>query len=111
MIKTEKIKIKITSKRFKYFKDKGYDVIMNQEIDVYVKDLPKCSKVKITFICDNCGIEKTVRYDDYNRHSKKFGEYYCNKCLKAAIINGCQNKYKVDNVFQLEEIKEKSKKN
>ena len=83
----------------------------NSEIEVNISELSYCSHVRIPVKCDNCGIEKTLTYQDYNIKIKFDGKYYCNnkECInkkREMIIN---DKYDCKNVFQLESVKEKMK--
>lgn len=70
-IEEEKVRVKITSRNSKHYKDQGYiletyldkngieRVKLNLEIYVKVEDLSKNSHMKLTKICDICG-EKVV---------------------------------------------------
>jgi len=57
---------------------------------------------KIWFICEKCGVETSKQK---RRLDKKYP--YCEKCLRVIKT---QEKYGVDNVFQLKEVREKIKK-
>ncbi len=68
------------------------------------------SSILIHVKCDMCNNKKMLRYSDYNINYDKYKIYCCsNKC--AIIKNKKTNlvKYGVENVFQSEEIKNKSK--
>jgi hypothetical protein len=71
-----------------------------------VSNLGKWSRTIIKVSCDSCGIEKELEYKLYTRYGYSNGEYYCKKC-KLKINN--LEKYGVENIFQLESIKNKIK--
>lgn len=54
MILQEKIKIKIVPNNIKYWKDRGYDVSLNTEHEVYVNDLPSKSNYTVLCECETC---------------------------------------------------------
>jgi hypothetical protein len=69
--------------------------------------LGKWSNVEIDVICDCCGIDKKIKYKLYTSYGYSNGEYLCRNCkLKKNNIE----KYGVDNVFQLDSVKDKIKK-
>jgi very-short-patch-repair endonuclease len=131
MILVDKIKIKINSTTLKYYREKGYNVNILDEIDVNVSDLTKSSNYKIKVACDICNTEKEIPYNVYKKNINKYNLYACsNKCaifknkktklelygdenyvnvekIKKTNIN----KYGVENVFQNDVIKETIKKN
>jgi hypothetical protein len=66
----------------------------------------KLVKVK----CDNCGIEKEIKYQSYNKITDNgLNKYYCNSkdCINKKRLLSVQNKYGVDNVSQLEFVQNK----
>jgi len=111
MYKSNKISIKLCSKNINRYRSiYGNHLKIGEIITINIEELEKGSNIKIEMICDKCGIEKSICYCDYNKYnSDKKGEYYCNKCKAESIKLGCLKKYGVENVFQLEETKEKSK--
>jgi len=110
MFKEKTIKIKLTSKNFKKYREKYGKILKNgDEIFIDVEDLPKWGKFRIDVICDCCGVEKSTTLDNLNRNPKEFGLYYCPKCKGYPTKKTYQDKYGVDNVFQLQEMKNKSK--
>ena len=107
----EKI-IKINNIKLKqYYKNLGYDVSSKYSI-INIIDLPKSSHVEVNVKCDVCQKIKKTKYYNYYKNTDGLKEDYC--CSKKCSNNKCkkrlQNKYGVNNVFQLEEIKKKSKK-
>jgi hypothetical protein len=72
-----------------------------------ISGLGKWSNNIIDLVCDECGIEKSIKYKLYTSYGYENGEYYCRKCkLKKNNLE----KWGVENVFQLDSVKEKSKK-
>lgn len=111
MILTDKIEIKLSSRNIGYY-NKLYtkDFVVGDTIFVHVRDLPKNSRIKIRVKCDGCDMEKQIPYSDYNRWGEKdFGDYWCKNCKSNSISKGCFKKYGLNNVFQLEKVKEKIK--
>jgi len=92
-------------------------MLITKEVLIYKKpvkigDLSLNSHKIVVVKCDNCGKEKKIRYQLYNILTKNNTEdYYCNnkECINKKRTMVIQKKYGVDNVFQLEEIKEKIK--
>jgi hypothetical protein len=76
-------------------------------IKTNIEGIGKWSKIDIEVECDECHIEKKIKYKLYTSYGYSNGEYLCRKC-KLKINN--LEKYGVENVFQLDDVKEKSKK-
>jgi hypothetical protein len=110
MIINDRVIIKTSNKNISYYKSIGYDVHVGDSIEIKIIDLPKTSKFKIDVKCDNCEDIKKVGYCDYMKVFTKKNKYYCSKCKGVSIREGVNKKYGVDNVFQLDYVKEKSKK-
>ncbi len=84
--------------------------IFNKQIKI--ENLSLNSHKYVDVKCDNCGKEKKVKYQSYNIMTKNDTmNYYCNnkECTNKKRQLVLQKKYGVDNVFQLEKIKEKIK--
>lgn len=131
MIITEYVSIKISGRTKKYYKNKGYDAIIGEDIIVSVNDLPTSSKTIVRVKCDVCGSEKSLMYQKYNKNIAKYNLYTCSikcstvkikktnlekygtvypqqsLCVKDKTKKTNNKKYGVDNVFQLKEVKEK----
>lgn len=70
------------------------------------ENIGKWSNSIIEVVCDDCKVEKRLKYKLYTSYGYEGDEYYCRKCkLKR---NNLQ-KWGVENVFQLDDIKEKIK--
>lgn len=71
-----------------------------------VSNIGKWSNIDIDVRCDSCGLEKSIKYKLYTSYGYSNGEYLYRKCK---LKNNNLEKYGVENVFQLESVKEKSK--
>lgn len=105
MIIDEEIKIKNTpSNRKLYNNNSNEDYLI-----ISINDLKDGSHVKINVKCDICGLEKIIAYRVYLRQFRKHDIYVCSGCRSHNIKKSFLEKYGVENVFQNEEIKRKSK--
>lgn len=102
-----KIKIKINNNNIKYYNSFYSDLEINKFVEIDIKNLPRYSDHQIDIKCDNCNIEKSIKYKLYRSYGYNNGEYTCRKC-KLKLNN--LEKYGVENVFQLKSVKEKSRK-
>jgi hypothetical protein len=108
MILTKEIKLKTKGlKKKQHYIDLGYDVISSDYIIVKVEDLLKACCEIIEVKCDFCDKILKTTYNKYNC-SILTGGYACDKFCsrKKAIISNIE-KYGVENVSQLEDIKKK----
>jgi len=106
MYKEREIEVKINPANFKHY-HKINENIKNKETYIFdISNLTKTSSAFISVVCDECGLEKEIKYKYYVKYGFSDGEYYCRKCNSKKKT---QEKYGVDNVFQLEVIKEKIK--
>ena len=77
-----------------------------ETIKINIDELTNGSHQKIEVICDVCDIECSVEYISYIKSGNIGGSYLCRKCrLKKNNLE----KYGVENVFQLESVKNKIK--
>lgn len=113
MILTEFVKLKVNVKNINHLKERGYeDLILNQTIEIRVKDLSKGSHIKISTKCYICGkVRDNLMYKEYLRNLESGGYYSCKgKCSsdknrQTSLIN-----FGVDNPSKSIIIKEKVKK-
>jgi hypothetical protein len=112
MIVNEKIEVKITRNNLEYYESLGYKPILGELLTIKNSDLTKGSHIKVKCLCDYCGSENQVIFKNYILNTKINGKYCCKniKCSNKKIIDVNNAKYGVDNIFQLKETKEKSKK-
>ena len=104
-------------------------VDIGKEYFIPINNLSKGSHYKIKVECDFCDYERELSYREYLCNTKKDGKYYCSKCSVEKMLdtkkekygenyeiitqnykNVMLNKYGVENCFQLDSVKEKSKK-
>jgi len=112
MILTTHVNIKIFPANINYFKKLGYDDInINDSITIPIKHLKKTSKIKIKIKCDVCGIEKDCFYFAYFKYLDRSidDKYRCGKCVSETRKQTNIEKYGVESVMQLPEVKQKRK--
>lgn len=80
---TNKVKVSCTGKYYKYYLNKGYNVInARDKIEVLVKDLPDSSHAEIECKCNVCNNIFNTEYRMYIRSKNKNKQYICNRCAK-----------------------------
>lgn len=92
-------------------------MLITKEVLIYkkpvnIENLSINSHKLVDVRCDNCGKEKKIKYQLYNILTKNNTEdYYCNnkECINKKRKQVLQDKYGVDNVFQLDKVKDKIK--
>lgn len=99
---TKEVEVGVTGVTQKYYESLGYEIprYWNESkkayfvksgttIQVKTCDLPKHSKIKITYMCDNCKTIHTVNYESYYK-SKHQNEdaCYCQKCMLKVFNTG-----------------------
>ena len=111
MILDKNITIEINPNNIKHYKKVGYeDIKIKDKITIDINKLPINSRKNITVKCCNCDTIKEVKYCDYIKSTlNKTTNYYCKKCKNVKIKETVLNKYGVENVFQLKEVKDKIK--
>lgn len=110
MILSIKTQIKINAKNFKHYQELHYYPIIGEVMDVFVKDLTKCSSALIKIECDVCHCIKTIKYENYYNNIKKYGYYSCNgKCSKSKLKKTCNELYGNEFFFKCDAFKKKSK--
>ncbi|MCK9445784.1 hypothetical protein M0Q50_02700 [bacterium] len=81
MLLTEKVKIKGNSSNIKQYKEKGYDLSINEIIEINTNDLANMSMCEVDVKCDICDDERKIMYKSYYRNIQKYGFYSCPKCI------------------------------
>ena len=130
MILTSHVEIKITKRNINFYINLGYNEKLKDKLNIPVKDLTFCISKIIKVKCDICGNKRELKYYIYNKNIIKNTKYYCNKCkfiliektnlqkygnkysilyykTQKKIKNTIQKKYNVDNISQIEFVKEK----
>lgn len=94
MIKEKEIIVKWSYQNRKHFEDLGYCYTKNGDsFSVLPEEMTSGSNVKITAICDLCGKEKIIKYQDYYKSIKSHGIYTCAKCSHLKTKLTCLDKY------------------
>jgi len=111
MLIDKKINIFISSIREqKKYQQKGYECCVKDTISIDVLDLTKNSHNIVNCECDYCGRIVQNTYQTYNLNTNNNTEKFCCNnvdCMKIKRKYRLNKKYNVDNVFQMNEIKEK----
>jgi hypothetical protein len=112
MIISKTVEIVVNSRQINYFSNLGYSAIKGDIISIPIKHLNHGSHVKIEVSCDICNKIKFLSFKDYNKNIKKHNIYGCsNKCSMNKFKLTCVEKYGVDNVSQLSDVKNKIQNN
>lgn len=109
MILNKKVFIKKNTYMKKYYESKGYIYkdIDSDYMEVKIEDLPLTSNAKVEVVCDFCGKVFTQKYCKYV--SAKDSGACCYNCRSKKAKTTNLLKYGVENISQLESVKEKRK--
>ncbi len=121
MIITKHVEFKLTKRLFKKILDRynlsgpqyvGPPLKVNDIVYVPIEKLAKSSHSLIEVSCDYCNKILQIPYKRYTLSTKVVNKYACtNKnCSNQKIKDVCINKYGVENPFQAEFVKDKTKK-
>lgn len=96
-----------------WFESKGFKFTKYGDIiRVKIEDLPEGSSASVEVLCDYC-MENIIpkQYKTYINQNKKSNiqKDCCRECFSLKVVESNLIKYGVGNLFQLDEIKEKSK--
>jgi len=111
MLLTKKVYIKAMN--FRYYNSIGYNVKNSKEyFYANIEDLTNGSHTIVDVSCDYCGDVLSVPYKRYIKYTNVCDKYSCSKkeCTNQKIKDVCLIKYNVENPFQADFVKEKSKK-
>ena len=110
MILDKKVNVRINNINIKYYNQFYKNLKLNKIISVPINKLTKGSKVEINVKCDDCGIEKKMKYSEYYRFSKGLVTYLCKICVKSVTRNTMLKKYGCEYPLQNKDIMLKFKK-
>lgn len=114
MLITNKLHCEIKSNiDISYFKKLGYNVKIGDFLDISIDKISLGSHKLVEAKCFNCGKIKNVMYYAYNKTTNNGSKnYYCNNkvCINKKREISNYEKYGVNNIFKLKNIKEKIKK-
>jgi hypothetical protein len=90
-------------------------MLITTEVKIFKKNIPidevsKHSHKKVKVKCDHCGKIKEIKYNSYNVSTNNgVCDYYCNSkdCINKKRTIVIQEKYGVNNVSQLQNVKDK----
>lgn len=109
LLKDQIIKVKWNNANKKHYISKGYTfTALKDEFIVNPEDLPHASEVKVSVVCDNCGVVKIIRYADYYKAHEKNGVDFCSSCRNICAQITWNEKYGVSHPFKVKEIRDKS---
>lgn len=94
MIKEKIIKISMTARNIGYYKNKNYNPILNEMLEVKIEDLNPQSKIKVTAICEKCKKEVVLSYQKYILNKSRYGYYSCKHCSTSKKKITFLNKFK-----------------
>jgi hypothetical protein len=112
MLITKEIEINITNRnKTKIQKLVNIKINIGDIIKLPVDKLSIGSNVRVTASCDYCSKVINMSYKDYNNYTKVVNKISCSEktCSNQKIKEVCNIKYGVDNPFQYEDFKQKSK--
>lgn len=112
MLLSKKINVKAGHK-LKYFQNLGYTINSAKEFfEVDIQHLTNGSHAIVNVSCDYCGKILSVPYKRYIKYTEVCDKYSCSdvECSNQKIKDVCLIKYDVENPFQADFVKEKSKK-
>lgn len=111
LVPNQKIQTTWTPANRQHYIECGYEYTkMRQPLVVAVEDLTQSSHMKVKVICDYCGKEFEKYYANYQRdHNDISGKDCCNQCRPKKFTENFRAVYGVDNPFQLESAKAKSR--
>lgn len=112
MIVGEYVLMKIAKQNKKRYQSLGYQCEIGDEIMVKISDVSLGSPVMIDIECDYCGNTFRQKYSTYNANKKKtpIDKDCCVKCQPLKAKESIKKKYNVDNIFEVDEFREKYKK-
>lgn len=113
------IEVKMAPSTINWYKNLGYKYT-KENFNVPPQHLPYHSQKKVIVICDFCGKEKNIQYRYYLQNLKeRNNKYMCPQCIYSnkeinqkrleKIQKTNLNKYGVDNVLELDNIRDKIK--
>lgn len=92
MIKTETVRLKVSSSTKQHYSNLGYD-FTQKEIYLKISDLKLSSMQRIDAICDTCGDSCNIQYAKYIKNVKNNGIFSCKNCYRKK----CYERFTNDN--------------
>jgi hypothetical protein len=108
MIISKYVEIKVSKTKIKEFKELGFDVKLNDVINLPIQNLSDGSYYIIEVMCDVCNKIKNIKYQKYTKNIKNGGFYACSsKCAQSKVKNTSTNKFGSEYYTQTKEYKER----
>jgi len=107
MIKENKLFVNISYRNKTHYIKLGYDVVLNESLEIDPKHLPSGSHTNITAICDICSSERSLKFHKYVENKSRHGFYGCRKCSRQKAAMTSVEKYGVDNYSKTDEFKKR----
>ena len=107
LVEGQLVEVKVSSHTFKHYNELGYNVHKGDIIHVPPEHLTKGSHARVQVKCDYCG---KIIYKPYKvwASPKTLNIDACLDCYPQKVKDSCKIKYGVENVFQLDEVKNKT---
>lgn len=101
MILNKRVSVKVGTKSFSWYKEKGYDPKCGEMLEISIDDITTYSSAIVDVECQLCKTVKKKKYFDYKYsiNTSRDGKYYCSKC--AHINKGKTNLSKYGNISPL----------
>lgn len=110
MLLTKELEIKINPNNIKHYKSLGYNVKPCDTIIIKTEELPLGSNSIVDVLCDYCKSNVLqLPYRQYLKTLKTNGKTCCKNCKGAKIKESTLKKYGVENISQLDNVKQKKK--
>ena len=108
LVPNQLVEVRIGVKTLKHYRELGYDVKCFDTILVPPEHLTDGSHAMVDVVCDVCKKNMQKEYREYlKRHTYDID--CCEECYAKKIKLACLDKYGVENVFQLDEVKQKTR--
>jgi len=106
MILTKTLKLKVSRKTITHFRNKGYEIKLNDIINIKPSELTDGSHIKVDVKCDVCGTKKTIMYQKYIKNINNGGFYACSsKCAQEKVKKTSLNKFGSEYYMQTDAYK------
>ena len=109
MLITKEIEVCPTGKLIKHLRKLNYEIEPFKNIVIKVEDLPRNTRKNVIVKCDICKKEYEISYKNYLSSIENGGYLSCKDCKHKKYKKTCLDKYGVENVSQIKEVKEKKK--
>jgi hypothetical protein len=104
---TKTIEIKVSTKYLNYLKKLGYNVKLNDTVNISITDLPFGSQKRIDVKCKICSNIVNIEFQNYVSTMVKGNNYKCKRC--NTFKNNLNRIYGVDNPMDIQKCVDKIK--